>query len=114
MPYRIGRGNDTSFDYLLLLSWITMLVSSFMGIFRLRNIFVLLSVEAEHIKYLHLTRDDERKDDFLTTTIDKKQKLLEILGKIQIWFFFISLTIYLFYLITKMYPDMLEIIKWNP
>ena len=108
------RGLDISFDYLLLLSWVIMLICSFSGIFRLRHVYSLLGIEAEYLRYISQLQRDEEKENILKKVIDKKQNLLTIYGDIQISFFFIALIIFLLFQITKMYPSIFGILKWEP
>ncbi len=108
------KSTDISYDYLILITWVLMLLSIFSGLYRQRRVYVLMEKEADKIKYTDQLELDLDLKEFFKTAIGKDQEKLVISGRIQLWSSGFSFLIYLIYQLTNIYPSLLPWLKLNP
>lgn len=98
--------NDASkgFEYLALISWLSMLTSALIGLYRLRRIYAFMGIESDNIG---ATERGEKTPEFIEVykkVSTKEQKKIHISNGFQITLFGLGTFAYVLFLCCNIYP----------
>ena len=109
-----NKSEDLGFNYILIIAWLLIIISVFLGIYRLRRTYVLYGIEADYLAAIVRYGKTDEVENVFNPMKAKQQKRLVISGYIQLYTMIIGFIFYLLFLTSSFYPSVFSYFKWNP
>lgn len=112
ITYQAFNINESvGFEYLAVISWLSMITSALIGLYRRRLMYSFMAIEADNIKETERGTKTKAFTELYENITNKEQKRIALTNYIQLILFGLGIFVYILFICSSIYPAFFDFIR---